>query len=1303
MQLNTTTGTTASDTPSAADGLGIDAVGRRLQAGHSQLTAIAQELAHRGREWREQRAAVLQAGQRAQERLAAQAEALPDPIADVPVREVLVRERHERWAKRIAEVAGESRRRLRNDFERERGGLSEAGPEERAEAGSARAAAEQTRKRLDGILAEVGTLRTRVARLDADVLNDCRKARAPVIGFRGVPAADPDEPIDRRLERLADAVEKADGAVRGFRSGSAFNDSRLFGILLNHVLLVVPFALAAAFLLWGLRQPDALPWVGGAALVTQALVPLLTRRQRRRLGAQAAEVRAGFDSLNQRLTAVEHAARAELDPQGPLNRHLSRFAASEEARTGRIEALRTRVERALAKSREREKSLRDRLAARAQRVAGSLRTEALARRAAQNAESLASAAAEEAAQAARLAEVDGCWAAERARLSARWAETLAGLRAYTDDALARSTDRHPAWSSPSWAAWSSPRGFPTDVPVGTARLPLAALAAACGASDLPVPADAALAVPLSLAFPSPAALLLRAGPDGRERALRVANQVLLRALASFPAGRLRLTLIDPIGLGEAFSGFLDLAEHDEALLGDGVLNDASRIEQGLADLIAHVETVIQKRLRGRYATIEDYNRDAGEMQEPLHLVAVADFPAGFGERAIERLATLARTGTRCGVHLLVLHDDRRQLPPALDLAWFRRTGIVLRDVGGRLTIDNEALHEWEFDAGPEPTPALRSGLLAAIGKASGAAQRVEVPFSSLVPPADAVGTWSTAKSLRIPIGKCGADRLQYLELGRGTAQHVLVGGRTGSGKSTLFHVLITAGCLWHSPRELEFHLIDFKKGVEFKGYAANRLPHARIIAIESDREFGLSVLRHLDAELTRRGDLFRKAGAQDLAAHRATGGEHIPRTVLLIDEFQEFFTEDDAIARDAALLLDRFVRQGRAFGLHVVLGSQTLGGAYSMAKSSLGQMGVRIALPCNEADAHLLLHEDNDGARLLTRPGDGIYNDRAGMAEGNSPFQVCWLPEEEETTHLRAIAARAAADGWRPVRPTVVFEGDAPARLDDIAELAELAGRAPRPEEQRLSAWIGQSSSLKGPAELSFPAAAGGNLLLVGPNREAAAATCGAILLEVAVRHPRDGLRLHALDGEDDDAPFAVLHGRLRGILPAVATRQPGRDAAALLQSLEELLEKRRSGDADRTPVVLTVFSAQRLRQLRPDEDLAFDRDGAGNPAERFARLLADGPEFGIHTMVWCDSLASVQRGLGRRALKAFDARILFQMSASDSTELIDADDASRLGLHTALLVTQGDGRSEKFRPFSLPDSDTIERLEQGVRGRAGG
>src|SRR5690606_15873318 len=125
--------------------------------------------------------------------------------------------------------------------------------------------------------------------------------------------------------------------------------------------------------------------------------------------------------------------------------------------------------------------------------------------------------------------------------------------------------------------------------------------------------------------------------------------------------------------------------------------------------------------------------------------------------------------------------------------------------------------------------------------------------------------------LRVAIGRTGATKLQQLALGKGTKQHVLVAGKTGSGKSTLFHVMITNLALWHSPDQVEFYLVDFKKGVEFKCYGTQRLPHARVVAIESDREFGLSVLERVDEELRRRGDLFRKLGVQDVAGFKRAG------------------------------------------------------------------------------------------------------------------------------------------------------------------------------------------------------------------------------------------------------------------------------------------------------------------------------------------------------------------------------------------------------------------------------------------------
>src|SRR5260221_9366255 len=118
----------------------------------------------------------------------------------------------------------------------------------------------------------------------------------------------------------------------------------------------------------------------------------------------------------------------------------------------------------------------------------------------------------------------------------------------------------------------------------------------------------------------------------------------------------------------------------------------------------------------------------------------------------------------------------------------------------------------------------------------------------------------------------------------------------------------------------------------------------------------------------------------------------MPRTLLLIDEFQEFFVEDDKVSQSAAVLLDRIVRQGRAFGIHVLLGSQTLGGAYTLARTTLGQMVIRIALQCNEADAYLIMDENNPAPRLLSRPGEGIYNDAAGSVGGDNPFQGGGLP-----------------------------------------------------------------------------------------------------------------------------------------------------------------------------------------------------------------------------------------------------------------------------------------------------------------------
>ena len=53
--------------------------------------------------------------------------------------------------------------------------------------------------------------------------------------------------------------------------------------------------------------------------------------------------------------------------------------------------------------------------------------------------------------------------------------------------------------------------------------------------------------------------------------------------------------------------------------------------------------------------------------------------------------------------------------------------------------------------------------------------------------------------------------------------------------------------------------------------------------------------------------------------------------------------------------------------------------------------------------------------------------------------------------------------------------------------------------------------------------------------------------------------------------------------------------------------------------------------------------------------------------------------------------RVLFQMSSNDSSSLIDAPTASKLGPNRALFFSEEEGRLEKFRPYSIPEQDWLQ------------
>src|SRR5207302_1767326 len=101
---------------------------------------------------------------------------------------------------------------------------------------------------------------------------------------------------------------------------------------------------------------------------------------------------------------------------------------------------------------------------------------------------------------------------------------------------------------------------------------------------------------------------------------------------------------------------------DEALVSSRIWTDEEHIEQRLANLTEHMETVIQKYLRNEFASIDEYNAQAGELAEPYRFLVIADFPQSFSEESFKRLASIASTGARCGVYTLIARDMRTKPP-----------------------------------------------------------------------------------------------------------------------------------------------------------------------------------------------------------------------------------------------------------------------------------------------------------------------------------------------------------------------------------------------------------------------------------------------------------------------------------------------------------------------------------------------------------------------------------------------------------------------------------------------------------------
>ncbi len=805
-------------------------------------------------------------------------------------------------------------------------------------------------------------------------------------------------------------------------------------------------------------------------------------------------------------------------------------------------------------------------------------------------------------------------------------------------------------------------------------------------------------------------IIIESNDYGREQALSLLQNLLTRIVIFAPVLSTRLVMLDPLAVGDTFP----FKRLPESIRGQTVYTETHEIRDQMQELIEHLRRVTTTYLSSDYDTIEDYNVDAGAIVEPYRVLAVADFPTRFDNEAITRLISLAQKGVKTGIYLLIHVNRDTRLPPDVNLRALYETATLIRLEKQSFSVRmGNITHAFTPDRLLDST--IFNQIMDRISEKADEGGFQGIAFDRIQSQAGARSFWNTEATERVevPIGLSGArDKLLFWvgnKSGR-NASHALVGGRTGSGKSTFFHVLINAVSTTYSPEEVELYLIDFKEGVEFKPYADHALPHARVIGIESEREFGVSVLRAIQKELMQRGQLFKDANAQDIITYRTRTGRSLPRILLVIDEFQILFAEQDALTTEIASIIEDVARRGRSFGIHMVLGSQSVR-VSELDSKVYDQFGVRIVLQSSEQEAAALLDANNVTAvRTLERPGEVIYNDGGGLREFNSPGQIAFLSNEEIVDSLSSIQQHAAQINFKRQRPLVVFNGGNDADIADNTHLRNLYTEKDYPPhsylKQRLNLrdwaasefptllWVGEAVEIKPHTAVPMRRRDRSNLIIVGDNEQVVVGMLSVGLVSLMGQLPPKQLAFYVIDLSLAETAWEHTFKLLKQHFPHDIKITDRRRAEKMIAAIYGVVERRQqrydAGEQISDPtIVFVIVGAHRLPKLRPIPG-AYGGTEQSEHGKQLTTIIQRGPEVGVHVLCWYDRFMTFDKQLERRTLGYFDCRIALPMNEDDSATFINSTAAGRLkdNKHLALLYNEENNQQiEKFKPYALPAS----------------
>lgn len=277
--------------------------------------------------------------------------------------------------------------------------------------------------------------------------------------------------------------------------------------------------------------------------------------------------------------------------------------------------------------------------------------------------------------------------------------------------------------------------------------------------------------------------------------------------------------------------------------------------------------------------------------------------------------------------------------------------------------------------------------------------------------------------------------------------HLLIAGRTGTGKSVCLNSMIVSILMTRRPDEVRMLMID-PKMVELSPY--RQLPHL-MHPVVTDMRKAEAILGWAVEKMEERYQLLASAGVRHVTAYNQLGEEelrqriqpeddeqwgqipkHLPFIVIVVDEMADLMMTS---AKEVEIHIIRLAQKSRAVGIHLVMATQkpTVDVITGLIKSNLP---ARIAFQvASRTDSRVVL--DEMGADRLLGNGDMLF-----LWPGSSTLirgQGTYLCDDEINSVIDAVATTEPQFVKELVQLKTVKPGEDGKPLNSRDELYESA------------------------------------------------------------------------------------------------------------------------------------------------------------------------------------------------------------------------------------------------------------------------